>query len=353
MTLQTMRLVIGLFGLMFWSCAWGATTMTSPVKEAAISADDKRPYWLDNTHVLFVGFTGREYGPGTEVRLLNHGYYVWDIERDTITKDARFEHVHPECINGQTMSYVLRHSTDGKTSKRQAFVNGEEVALPDRVWVNPISCHALATQPPWIVDGHTSSSKVPLLEEHGYIDRGPDGEDRRSKLPMLYYRTGTTEPISLGLESRRVEPRVTYYPFVDAYLLEGAQGTYDAPPLWLLYPNGTLEQIFSPEGKPWAKSQSSVREEKFTWASFHLTKRGLFFVEKGLPGAGELGNAGGYFLRDDTPQRVVRGVLSWGAVSPDGCKLVFSTNKWEKHIPVEDRFKLQLVDVCQGGSDVN
>lgn len=317
--------------------------MTYPIMEAAIAADDRQPFWLDNSHVLFRGFADVERNTGKVSRLINPGYYVWDIEHDIVMKDARFEHAHPECINGQTRSYVLRYSQDGKSSKRQFFVNGEEVVLLDPVWVNPRSCRASTTAPPWIVDGHTSSSKVPLLEEHGYIDRGPDGEDRRSKLPMLYYRSGSTEPISLGLESRYIEPRVTYYPFVDAYLLQGDRSTFNAPPLWLLHPNGTVEQIFNPEGKAWAKQ---------SWSWLLLTKQGPV-VASLLPDGPHSADAGLYLWEGGVLTRVREGFFSWGTVSPDGCKLAFSANKRGKDVPFEDHFKLQILDVCRGGSDVN
>jgi hypothetical protein len=323
------------------SCAGGSPVL--PVKEADFSVRNQQPFWLDNTHVLFYGYTGSEGVPGKDFHYLNEGLYVWDIERGTVTKDARFEHAHPECINGQTRSYVLRSSSDGKTSKRRAYINGDEVPLPDRVWVNPVSCHALTTLPPWVLDGHTSSSKVPLHEEHGYIDRGPDGEDRRSKLPMLYYRTGATEPMSLGLESRRVDPLVTYYPFADAYLLRGERGTYNAPPLWFLHPTGTVEQIFNPDGKAWAKQ---------SWAWLVLTKRGPVFAS--LHAAGPHSSEAGLYLWDGsvlTPLR--QGFFSWGVVSPDGCQLAFSAHNRGKDVSSENRFKLKIVDVCQGGNHGN
>ena len=318
--------------------------MTFPVKEAAISAEDTpfSLYWLDNTHVLFRGFTGAERGPGKEVRLLDLGFYVWDIEHDTVTKDARFEHGGPVCINGHTKSYILSYSLDGKTSKRRAFVDGQEISLPDQVWVNPISCRPATTQPPpWVVNGHTSTSKVPLLEEHGYLDQGVYGEDRRSKQPILYYRTGATAPISLGLESRKIEPRATYYPFVDAYLLQGEQGVPDASPLWLLHPNGTLEQIFSPEGKPWAHNG---------WTQLLLTKRGLFFISRRHPGLGDIGQAGLYQVQGTNASRVLETVMSWAIVSPDGYKLAFIKDRWDPNLRADERYRLQVIDVCQGPS---
>lgn len=227
------------------ACAGGAQIL--PVKEADFAVRDQQPFWLDNAHVLFRGYTGSEGVLGKDFRYLNEGWYVWDIERGTVAKDTRFEGAGPECINGHTKSYVLRYPTDGETPKRQAFVDGKKITLPDRTWLNPISCRLSSTEPSWVVKGRATR---PLLEEHGYLDRGEFGEDNRSKEPILYYRVGTTEPISLGLEARRVEPLVTYYPFADAYLLKGVPTDAYAPP-----PSGCCPQtvvsrnFFHPKAK--------------------------------------------------------------------------------------------------------
>jgi len=352
MTPPMMRMVLVLINLTVWSSSWGATAMTDTVKvsESPISADDKQPFWLDNSHLLFLGFTGRERGSGTEVRLLNHGYYVWDIEQNTVKKDARFEHAHPECINAQTKAYVIRYAPDGKSWKRRAFVDGQEVPLPDQSWVNPFSCRVSTSEPSWVVKGRAT---WPLLEEHGYLDRGPYGEDSRSKEPILYYRTGVTKSISLGIETWRINPFVTYYPFANAYLLREWKSTSDAYSLWLLYPDGRVEQIFNPEGKAWTRSQGAGRKETFSWAPFHLTKRGVFLVEASVPKEDGSEKAGGYIVDGEIPRRVVQGHLSWGTVSPDGCKLAFFARKWGEHVPEDQRFKLQVIDVCQGGGHVN
>ena len=340
--------------LLFWllllspqlaACAGGESQIL-PVKEAAITAHDKPSYWLDNTHVLFWGFTGVEpgpgvqIGPGKEVRLLNEGYYVWDIEQNTVTKDARFEQSHPLCINGHTKSYVFTYSPDGKTSKRRAFVDGQEIALPERTWVNPISCRAATARPPWVVNGRATR---PLLEEHGYLDRGIFGEDRHSHSPILYYRTDVSEPISLGLEGRHVDPLFTYCPFADAYLLRGGIGTYHAPLLWFLHPTGTVEQIFNPDGKPWAN---------YSWSWLALTKRGPIFAS--LHTASSQSSEAGLYLWDGKIlMNIRRGYFSWGVVSPDGCKMAFSAHNRGKDVPLVNRNRLQIVDVCQGGEHVN
>lgn len=327
------------------ACAGGGSQFL-PVKEATVTAHDKPSYWLDNTHVLFWGFTGIEpgpgvqIGPGTEVRLLNEGYYVWDIEQNTVQKDVQFEQAHPVCINSHTKSYVFTYLPDGKTSKRRAFVDRQEITLPGRTWLNPVSCRLSSTEPSWVVKGRAT---IPLLEEHGYLDRGEYGEDYQKNFPLLFYRQGSEKAISLGLGSRQVERGITYYPFVGSYLLHGNMNAYKAPPMWLLHPNGTIKQVFNPDGKAWANK---------SWSWLALTKQGPLFAS--LWPAGPHAEEPGLYLWDGTVLVNIRhGYFSWGVVSPDGCKMAFSAHNRGKDVPLVNRNRLQVVDVCQGGNHVN
>jgi hypothetical protein len=65
----------------------GRGSQILPVKESHIHVDDRQPYWLDNTQVLFTGFTVREAGPKNPIRTLNYGRYVWDIVRNTVIEN--------------------------------------------------------------------------------------------------------------------------------------------------------------------------------------------------------------------------------------------------------------------------
>jgi hypothetical protein len=176
---------------------------------------------------------------------------------------------------------------------------------------------------------------VPLKEEHGYLDRGIDGEDQIKNFPIVYHRTGIAEPIPLGVGSQQVEPRVAFYPFVGAYLLRGVSGTLNAPPLWLLHPSGTIEQIFSPEGKAWTKQ---------VWSWLLLTKRGPVFERNNNRGE-EVRDSGLYLWDGQALTRLAAGVFSWGAVSPDGCKLAVT----EDRLHVEERYRLKMIELCRGG----
>jgi hypothetical protein len=317
--------------------------MTVPIKEADFPAHDQPPLWLDKTHVLFRGFTSGEGVPGKDFHFLNDGAYVWDVDRGTVTREARFDYAGRICVQGDYLSYSVP-AEDNKSSKRVAFLNGQQIELPQGVWINPMSCRPSLTQPPpWVVDGHTSTSKVPLLEEHGYIDRGIDGKDRTNNFPLLYYRPGAAQPIPLGLGSQQVDPHVRYYPFVDAYLLEGNRSAHYAPPLWLLHPSGTVEQIFTPEGQAWAK---------LSWPWLEVTKRGPVFASL-HPRGPHSSDAGLYLWAGGVLTRVAEGFFTMHAISPDGCKLAVIKSRPERPLPTAELYRLQIIDLCQGGQDVH
>ena len=313
--------------------------MPYPIKEAPIAAGNREIAWLDSTHVIFHGATGGEGSPGHESPLTNRGTYVWDLDRGTATREPRFDRASLICSRDPYLSYI-EYTEDMKNSKRRAYENGKEIALPEKFWFNPISCRTYITKPSWVVEERAT---VRLLEEHGYIDRGVKGQDRIKDFPLLYYRPGAREPLPLGFSSNRIDPNVRYYPFIDAYLLEGIRSAHYAPPLWLLHPSGMVEQIFAPEGQAWAK---------LSWPWFELTKRGPVFASL-HPSGPQSADAGLYLWAGGVLTRVAEGLFNWGAVSPDGCKLAAIKSRPERPLPPAELYRLQLIDMCNGGSDVH
>ena len=337
---QTMRIVIGVFCLSLWSCAWGATTMNNATKESSIAASDRQVSWLDNTHVVFHGFTGGEGSPGHESPLTNRGTYVWDLDRGTVTREPRFDRASLICSREPYLSYI-EHTEDMKSSKRRAYEKGKEIALPEKFWFNPMNCRTYATQPPWMLEGR---AMVPLLEEHGYIDRGPKGQDQIKHFPLLYYHPGAAQPIPLGLGSQDIEVgTIKYAPFLDAYVLEGSLARNSARPLWLLHPNGTVEQIFTPEGKTWAD---------LSWPWLELTQRGPVFASL-HPRGPHSADAGLYLWAGDVLMHVADGFFTMHAISPDGCKLAAIKSRPERPLPTAELHRLQIIDICNGGNDVH
>jgi len=315
----------------------------APIKEATIGAEKIEIAWLDNTHVIFHGFTGGEGSPDHESPLANRGTYVWDHDRGIATREPRFDRADPPiCSRGPYLSYI-EHTEDLKSAKRRAFENGQEIILPEpgKFWFNPMSCRTYTTKPPWIVEGRAIE---PLLEEHGYIDRGVKDQERRTNFPLLYYRPGAAEPLPLGLGSQQVDWTVRYALFLDAYLVKGWSGSLQAPPLWLLHPSGTIEQIFNPEGQDWAKQ---------SWSWLELTKRGPVFASLLPRSKRHTADAGLYLWAGGVLTRVAEGYFTEFAVSPDGCKLAVIQSRRERPLPTAKLHRLQIIDLCQGGQAVH
>ena len=336
-----MRLVLILFSLALWSCAWGASILTVSIKEAPILSDNVGPRWLDNHHVIFRSFA-------SDKNVFPHPLYVWDVDRGTATQDPRFSGDSGYAwVDPDTGAITFR----GMRYERYENREGIPVPpVPPGTVFNPISGHpSKVNPPPWVVpgggpNGHTSTSKVALKEEHGYLDRGVDGEDTRKNFPIFYHRTGIAEPIPLGLGSQQVEPNVTYLPFAGAYLLEGARSNLElAYPLWLLFPDGKLQQIFDPTGITWAQHSSALEV---------VTKRGVVFL-KWTVSREQVGESGLYFWENEKLTRVLAAALQRPAVSPDGCRLAVINNRLGYNLRAEERYRIQVIDVCQGGHDVH
>jgi hypothetical protein len=316
---------------MLSSCAWNSQSMTLPIKEAPISSDGSGPpRWLDNHHVMFRGLVA---GKTAEQQ-----FYVWDLYKGTVMRDPRFPNgypfVHPDTgtITYGGIGYENFEDREGRPV----------TAGQPGIWVNQITGTAAATQPPpWIVDGHTSTSKVPLKEEDGYLDRGIDLQDTRKDFPIVYHRSGVAEPIPLGLRSQQVEPDTKYYSFANGYLLKGTHPRAEAPRLWLLHPDGRIAQLFDPDGKTWVKK---------SWSWVMLTKRGPIFVLMNIQDGGDQEKDSGLYLWENGTLTVLGlGVFDSGDISPDGCRIAVVRHHMKRSLRFEERYRIQAIDVCHGG----
>jgi len=318
--------------------------MAVPAKEVDFPANDQQPIWLDNTRVLFSSQGSvRDRNANNEAQS-QAGLYIWDIERQTVTKESRFQYLSHLCVNGRFMSYTPL-TDEKKLGKRQVFIDDQQVDIPDTHWFNPVSCRVSATKPEWVVARDQGRAIVPLLEDHGYIDFGISGTASAvEEFPLQYYRPGDTQPIPLELKSRYVRSPAKYLPFLDAYALHSTSGHNSARPLWLLHPNGTVEQVFSPEGKAWA-------EQSFSWEV--LTARGIIFGKVTHRGS-EVKDSGLYLWQNRLLNQLMSGVFSLAvAVSPDGCKLAGIKKQLKRPLPEDGFYRLNIIKLCPGGEDVH
>jgi hypothetical protein len=326
MILGSLRISVSIVCLVLWSCVWGNSPTTKPVKEASITSDGSgHIIWLDNQHVMYLAH--------------NKLFYVWDVDRNTMVEDSRFLQWRPR-VHFDTGEI----SANGRRYKNYDDSEGSPISpAPPGTCINPVDGQRCKTNsPPWVVpgggpNGHTSTSKIPLRERDGYLDRGIDGQDTINNFPILYYRSDIPEPISLGLGSMQVSPRVTYLPFADAYLLEGDRSNAAlAYPLWLLFPDGRVQQIFDPTGMAWAQHSNATEK---------VTKRGVIFVRSSLFYE-QVSDAGIYFLENGKLMRIVEGIFQFSTVSPNGCRLAVIRRRLGESLHYEERYVVQAFDLC-------
>lgn len=159
--------------------------------------------------------------------------------------------------------------------------------------------------------------------------------------PLLYYHVRTANPLPLGLDRRQIQKQMVYAPFLDAYVLEGDRSHNQAAPLWLLHPDGKIDQIFSPEGKAWAE---------LSWPWMELTKRGPLFASLS-PRGPHSSETGLYLSTEGGLLRVADGYFpTKGTVSPDGCQVAVTKSQQGQYVSFTERSRVQVIDLCPGGA---
>ena len=289
-----------------------------PIKDSKFPAAEAKLGWLDNERVIFHGYEIGKVGqpsPDDGHPMAETGLFIWDIGKDMVTKYWDIDGPVPLCVfRGQIF---ITQKVKGK-EKTWLLVSGslgkeERKVVSDRVSMNGHSCRVSDHRPDWMKED--KRRRLPLLEEHGYLDFGiPIWVDPSGKAtPIVLYRPDSEKSVELPLTGRQVQFHTSYAEFADAYLLQGEQRTSDAVPVWQLNPDGTLKKILDPKGRDW---------ERIGWGHFYLTKKGLLLTG-GRGDYGSVGTTGGYLLADDKPIRIIAGFVRNASVSPDGCKMVF------------------------------
>lgn len=306
--------------------------------------------WLDTTHVLVNGHDAADPDAGVQVRngavrSQTDGAYVWDLATGTLVRDARFDDAKGVCVHGDHLSYLVP-TGDGKPWKRMTFIHGEAVKEPseNERWFNPMSCAFPSSKPAWVTASENGRRVVPLLEEHGYIDRGTTKE-WSEPAPLIYYRLTAQKPMALGLDNRQVQSQARYMPFLDGYVLVGDRSNANVAPVWLLHPNGRVEQIFSPEGKAWGA---------LSWPWMVVTKQGLLFASLSFRGP-HSAEKGLYLWTNGALLRVADGYFpNQAMVSPDGCRVAVGKQQQGQYVSSSERWRMQVIDLCpeEAGSPV-
>ncbi len=289
-----------------------------PIFDSKFPAAEAKLGWLDNERVIFHGYEVGKVGqpsPDDGHPMAETGLFIWDTGKNTVTKYWDIDGPVPLCVfRGQVFfskklkekenTWLLISGTLGKEEQRTVY---------DSVSVNGHSCRVSDRRPSWMKED--KHRRLPLLEEHGYLDFGiPIWVDSsRKATPIVLYPPDNKKSVELPLTSQQVQLYATYAAFADVYLLKGEQRTSDAVSVWQFSPDGTVTRLLEPKGRAW---------ERIGWGDVHLTKKGLFLVG-GQAGYDTAGTSGAYLLIDTHLQRLIAGLVWNEAVSPDGCKVAF------------------------------
>jgi hypothetical protein len=188
----------------------------------------------------------------------------------------------------------------------------EQRVVSHSVSVNGHSCRVSDHRPIWMKED--KHRRLPLLEEHGYLDFGiPSRADPSEANPILLYHSDKEQGLQLPFTGEQVRLHTMYFEFDDSYLLEGQLDTTYAAPVWKLKPDGTVTTVFQPIGQAW---------ERIGWGHYYFTRKGLFLTG-GRGDYGTVGTTGGYLLSMGRPVRVIAGLVKNSVVSHDGCKVAF------------------------------
>ena len=364
-SMRSKRTLLGAFILVAFcpQLAACAELVPHPVKDSGMLAPDTaHVMWLDNSRVLFNGYTSVEYAtddPSRVVRLRDAGNYIWDIEKGTVQRDASLNDKGKICVRGNYWSYHRHVKGEDKVVFLGSGKKGEEIERPyPKVhWFNEISCRYYETKPFWVVEGHRT---IPLLEEHGYLDLGtlsppqPDYLTLRVEQPnpaISFYSVPAKKSFTLPigwLEARG--PRVEFAPYKNAYLISGLKyfddEKSDSLPawpddvpfrVWWLSPDGTLKKQEVPN-PPWMHG---------SYVSFSPARIGLFIAKHSTAGPDRPGTIGGYLAQGQEVKKVIAGLLHKVTISPDGCRVAVVNDTYEKK-PASERTRLQIIQLCPG-----
>jgi len=355
MTPQPSRLLLTFIWLSFFSACSQASAHT--LKDSGVPASrDGNVAWFDNQRVVFYQM---KVGKNNERLALEP--FVWDTATQSVSPYPALQGSAQLRVCGEFLSYIRRKpGTDnewllvyGKIRDGQ-FVEDQVTEFPNPSAINPFNCRYYPLPYPWTVKGHVTT---PLLEEHGYLDWGPefiiDPFKPLDDSHLTLYRPGDQKGVVLPFRRRGLSAEVSYAPFRNTYLIPS--GSYRDPA------TGEVQNSTEwPKGQPmpvwWLTPDGKVTEEAIPYHPFttRAAGRGFLPVKGGVfawshaagPG-NSLGEAGGYLARDGTMRKVIAGLLRNPVVSPDGCKVAFVH---EAQVPTPAAHgKMKMIDLCDGG----
>jgi len=197
-------------------------------------------YWLDNNRLIFTGTEAK----GKANAVLRRQIQLWDTKTNTVTLYASTT-TGIVCYNDGTILYAVGKDGEDNETLKYGKLNKETTVIKQKkgkMYFDTVNCrvHENHENAP----GRKERRIIKLLfERHGYLDYGSITEVRNlspeTGKPILYYRAGSGEPISLPITTAGYR-NIDYYEFKNAYYVHFFTGYHHA---WWLYPDGSTELV--------------------------------------------------------------------------------------------------------------
>jgi hypothetical protein len=268
--------------------------------------------WLSNDEIVFLG--SENLNPKSGDGLVHPTISIWKIGKAvTIYK----RHIKSLCFHHENIYYVTENENT-QTLQRYYGPFGKE-KLTDSRTTNPMTCESREEYK------DQSRDIVPLLPEHGAIDKGPNlGPGALKNDPLVLLKKGSSEGITLPLLRREISG-IYYYPFRTAYLVgsdyfnpQTHVNTTPWPaellrPLWWLTPEGKVTKFTIP--LPWNRS-----------TRFFPTVAGIVVAghDERRPPSRWPKDIGLFLIKPNgVVETLMEGDVRQVAVSPTGCGIAF------------------------------
>jgi hypothetical protein len=303
-----------------------------PVMDSGVWADAVHSptiFWLSNDRLIFKGTEATQ-----KVDAFNKTHLqIWDIEKSKITPYAPTTK-GIACYTDGVIFYWVRGDKIGEDRYRYGKLGEEKtMELPKnkKTFIDTMNCRLHDVDA--LMKERQGRAIHPLLDRHGYLDRGSIRFKPGIKEPAIFYRTGHSKGIELPILGRDATI-IRYYPFKDAYLIHDLNtgGILNKKKqFWWLYPDGKVEEgLFHFE------------------TNLYPTRKGIVTMWGGTRSAKDPGTVGLYLWNQQEPIKLIAGYAEGITVSPDGCKLAFVHFLYSDATKIKDpgRITLKAINVC-------
>lgn len=294
-------------------------------------------YWIDNERVIFMTVKDNDrLRKGTGPFHLS----IWEVGKGIKRYTDDFSAVNV-CVSDETI-YRTQKDAKGNVQHFYGKLGAEKpIAAPKNGYLDPMNCRLHDVDQLMAERGNRAINF--LLDRHGYLYKGAlRGQESLINDYVLLYRPGEKKPVTLSLRRSDIHG-LYYYKFKDAYYIDGllrsnaATGKIEVT-RWL-YPDGRVEEVSIPSG-PWVGGT----------AELFPTRMGIFITLVGYKSPKDPGPGGGYLVQGTKYVKVIDGLISGVAVSPDGCKIAFSHAPYDlADIPSSNdpgRRTLKMINFC-------